>query len=184
MLDRATSAPAWSVDASAESMRSPTSSNTSTLPFCGSELSARGVLGGSYPLTWPPTPNRFPPRSISNFIFWLVSKIWPWASLRRNVCNGVTASPRRSQAYISSRLRNEAYKMCGFTGLNASYMMLALMLPTHPMGLPPVSSSKSAMFEELPEEGERDPAANSRYDGSYTGQNARAEIIPAQQIQG
>ena len=75
--------------------------------------------------------------------------------------------------------------MCGFTGLNASYIenekmsanafplqrnrtcvTLALMLPTHPTGLPPVSSSKSAMFEELPEEGERDPAANSRYDGS------------------
>ena len=34
------------------------------------------------------------------------------------------------------------------------------------------------MFEELLEEGERDPAANSRYDGSYTGQNVRAEMIP------
>lgn len=34
------------------------------------------------------------------------------------------------------------------------------------------------MLEELPEEGERDPAANSRYDGSYTGQNVRAEMIP------
>jgi hypothetical protein len=80
-----------------------------------------GWLRDSYPLTWPPTPKRFPPRSISNFIFWLVSRIWPWPSPLRNVCNGVTISPRRSQAYISSRLRNEAYKMCGFTGLNASY---------------------------------------------------------------
>ena len=34
------------------------------------------------------------------------------------------------------------------------------------------------MLEELLEEGERDPAANIRYDGSYTGQNVRAEMIP------
>jgi hypothetical protein len=40
------------------------------------------------------------------------------------------------------------------------------------------------MFEELLEEGDRDPAANSRYDKSYTGQNARAEIIPARKYQG
>jgi hypothetical protein len=54
----------------------------------------------------------------------------------------------------------------------------ALMLPTHPTGFSPVSSSKSAMFAEFLEEGEREPAAYSRYEGSYEGQNARAEIIP------
>jgi hypothetical protein len=34
------------------------------------------------------------------------------------------------------------------------------------------------MFAELPEECEREPAAYSRYEGSYEGQNARAEMIP------
>jgi len=57
-------------------------------------------------------------------------------------------------------------------------MTLALISPTHPTGFSPVSSSKSAMFAEFPEEGEREPAAYSRYEGSYEGQNARAEMIP------
>ena len=87
--------------------------------------------------------------------------------------------------------------MCDLTGLNVSCneegfsccidpkitvrtcMTLALMSPTHPTGFSPVSSSKSAMFAEAVEEGERDPAAYSRYEGSYEGQNARAEMIPA-----
>jgi len=38
------------------------------------------------------------------------------------------------------------------------------------------------MFAELAEEGEREPAAYSRYEGSYDGQNARAEMIPAWRI--
>ena len=61
-------------------------------------------------------------------------------------------------------------------------MTLALISPTHPTGFSPVSSSKSAMFAELAEEGEREPAAYSRYDGSHDGQNARAEMIPARRI--
>jgi len=35
------------------------------------------------------------------------------------------------------------------------------------------------MFEEFVEEGEREPAAYSLYDGSCELQNARAEMIPA-----
>jgi len=58
-------------------------------------------------------------------------------------------------------------------------MTLALISPTHPTGFAPVSSSKSAMLAELAEDGEREPAAYSRYEGSYEGQNARAETIPA-----
>ena len=62
---------------------------------------------------------------------------------------------------------------------NQTCVTLALILPTHPTGFSPVSSSKSAMFAELAEEGEREPAAYSRYEGSYDGQNAKAEMIPA-----
>ena len=58
-------------------------------------------------------------------------------------------------------------------------MTLALTSPTHPTGLSPVSSSNSAMFEEFVEEGEREPAAYSLYDGSCELQKARAEMIPA-----
>jgi hypothetical protein len=35
------------------------------------------------------------------------------------------------------------------------------------------------MFAEFAEEGEREPAAYSLYEGSCEGQNARAEMIPA-----
>lgn len=88
--------------------------------------------------------------------------------------------------WIECELQDERKRSEGTSTLqgNRTCVTLALMLPTHPTGFPPVSSSKSAMFEELFEEGERDPAANSLHDGSYTGQNARAEIIPARQIQG
>jgi hypothetical protein len=65
---------------------------------------------------------------------------------------------------------------------NLTCMTLALISPTHPTGFSPVSSSKSAMFVELAEEGEREPAAYSLYEGSYDGQNARAEMIPAWRI--
>jgi hypothetical protein len=58
-------------------------------------------------------------------------------------------------------------------------MTLALTSPTHPTGFSPVSSSKIAMFGEFAEEGEREPAAYRRYEGSYDGQNASAEMIPA-----
>lgn len=57
-------------------------------------------------------------------------------------------------------------------------MTPALTSPTHPTGFSPVSSSKSAMFAELAEGSESEPAAYSRYEGSYEGQNARAEMIP------
>jgi hypothetical protein len=137
---------------------------------------------------------KFPARSMSNFIFWFISILEP--SPQRNVSNGATVLPRRSQLYISSRRRNEAYNICDFRGLNASCaargqlmrrhqnwsqtcMTLALIsVPTHPTGFSPVSSSKSAMFAAFGEEGEREPAAYSRYEGSYEGQNARAEMIP------
>ncbi len=84
--------------------------------------------------------------------------------------------------WIECELLEEGKKSAGASNLreDQTCVTLAFMLPIHPTGLPPVSSSKSAMFEEFPDEGERDPAANSRHDGSYTGQNARAEIIPAQ----
>jgi hypothetical protein len=58
-------------------------------------------------------------------------------------------------------------------------MTLALISPTHPTGFSPVSSSKSAMFAEFAEEGEREPAAYNPFEGSCDGQNARAEMIPA-----
>jgi hypothetical protein len=40
------------------------------------------------------------------------------------------------------------------------------------------------MFAEFLEEGEKEPAAYSRYEGSYEEQNARAEIIPVWQFKG
>jgi hypothetical protein len=58
-------------------------------------------------------------------------------------------------------------------------MTLALTSPTHPTGLSPVSSSKSAIFAEFAEEGDREPAAYSLCEGSCEGQNATAEMIPA-----
>jgi hypothetical protein len=47
------------------------------------------------------------------------------------------------------------------------------------MGFSPVSSSKSAIFAEFAEDGEREPAAYSPFEGSCDEQNARAETIPA-----
>ena len=76
------------------------------------------------------------------------------------------AARREVNGCIDARIK---YQTC---------MTLALVSPTHPTGFSPVSSSKSAMFAELAEEGEREPAAYSRYEGSYEGQNARAEMIP------
>jgi len=58
-------------------------------------------------------------------------------------------------------------------------MTLALTWPTHPTGFSPVSSSKGAIFAELADDGEREPAAYSRYEGPYKGQNPRAETVPA-----
>ena len=137
---------------------------------------------------------KFPARSMSNFIFWFISILEP--SPQRNVSNGATVLPRRSQLYISSRRRNEAYNICDFRGLNASCtargqlmrrhqnwsqtcMTLALTSPTHPTGFSPVSSSNSTIFAELADEGEREPAAYSPYEESCELQNARAEMIPA-----
>jgi hypothetical protein len=57
-------------------------------------------------------------------------------------------------------------------------MTLALTSPTHPTGFSPVPSSNSATFAEFADEGEREPAAYSPYEGSCEVQNARAEMIP------
>ena len=46
------------------------------------------------------------------------------------------------------------------------------------MTLFPVSSLYSAMFEDVFEDGDNEPAAKKLYEGSYEGQNASAEIIP------
>lgn len=61
-------------------------------------------------------------------------------------------------------------------------MTLALTLPTHPTGFSPVSSSNSAIFAEFADEGDREPAAYSPYEGSCELQNARAEMIPALEV--
>ena len=63
--------------------------------------------------------------------------------------------------------------------MSQTCITLALTSPTHPTGFPPVSSSKSAIFAEFAEEGEREPAAYSPFEGSCDGQNARAEMIPS-----
>ena len=61
-------------------------------------------------------------------------------------------------------------------------MTLALTSPTHTTGFSPVFSSNSAIFAEFADEGEREPAAYSPYEGSCELQNASAEMIPALRV--